>query len=63
VRRALLTSDEVRRLPSDRQILFKAGAPPIFARKLRYYADYEFRGLLHDGAKGIAFAGADAAHS
>ena len=46
VRRALLTPDEVRRLPSDSQILFKAGAPPVFARKLRYYADPEFRGLF-----------------
>ena len=63
VRRALLTPDEIRRLPPDSQILFKAGAPPIFARKLRYYADPEFRGLLRDGAKGIAFAGADAAHA
>ena len=63
VRRALLTSDEVRRLPSDCQILFKAGASPIFARKLRYYADPEFRGLLRGGPKGTAFAGADAAHS
>ena len=33
VRRALLTPDEVRRLPSDSQILFRAGAPPIFTRK------------------------------
>ena len=45
VRRALLTPDEARRLPSDSQILFRAGAPPIFTRKLRYYADPEFRGL------------------
>ena len=51
VRRALLTPDEVRRLPPDRQILFKAGAPPIFARKLRYYADPEFRGLFDAGAE------------
>jgi type IV secretion system protein VirD4 len=42
VRRALLTPDEVRRLAPDSQILLKAGAPPIFARKLRYYADPEF---------------------
>jgi type IV secretion system protein VirD4 len=50
VRRALLTPDEVRRLPVDSQILFKAGAPPIFARKLRYYTDPEFRGLFIAGA-------------
>jgi type IV secretory pathway TraG/TraD family ATPase VirD4 len=43
---ALLTPDEVRRLPSDSQILFKAGASSIFARKLRYYTDPEFSGLF-----------------
>ena len=53
MRHALLAPDEVRRLPSDSQILFKAGAPPIFARKLRYYADPEFRGLF-DASTGTA---------
>jgi type IV secretion system protein VirD4 len=56
VRRALLTPDEVRRLPPDSQILFAAGAPPIFARKLRYYADPEFRGLFDASGKSAALA-------
>ena len=56
VRRALLTPDEVRRLPPDSQILFTAGAPPIFARKLRYYADPEFRGLFDASPKSAALA-------
>ena len=56
VRRALLTPDEVRRLPPDRQILFQAGAPPIFARKLRYYADPEFQGLFDASAKSAPLA-------
>ena len=45
-RRALLTPDEVRRLPADRQVLLHAGLPPILACKLRYYADPEFHGLF-----------------
>ena len=56
VRRALLTPDEVRRLPPDRQILFQAGAPPILARKLRYHADPEFRGLFDASAKSAPLA-------
>lgn len=44
-RRALLTPDEVRRLPADRAILFVAGEAPVVARKVVYYADPEFRGL------------------
>lgn len=56
VRRSLLTPDEVRRLPRDRQILLKAGTPPILARKLRYYADPEFRGLFDSGAGPTALA-------
>lgn len=56
VRRALLTPDEVRRLPPDSQILFKAAAPPIFARKLRYHVDPEFRGLFDASAKSAVLA-------
>ena len=56
VRRALLTPDEVRRLPPDSEILFAAGAPPIFARKLRYYADPEFRGLFAAGVPSLGRA-------
>ena len=68
VRRALLTADEVRRLPPDGQILFSAGAPPVFARKLRYYADPDFRGLfIADAVSSVVpgrvpYAGTLAAH-
>ena len=45
-RRALLTPDEVRRLDPDKTILFKAGARPVLARKVRYHANPEFQGLF-----------------
>lgn len=41
-RRALLTADEVRRLPPDRALLFVAGEAPALARKVVYHADPEF---------------------
>lgn len=44
VGRPLLTPDEVRTLPADRQLLFLAGQRPVIATKLRYYADREFVG-------------------
>jgi type IV secretion system protein VirD4 len=44
VGRPLLTPDEVRTLPADRQLLFLAGQRPVVATKLRYYADREFAG-------------------
>jgi len=44
--RLLLTPDEVRNLPQNRQLLFLAGMRPVLANKLRYYADREFRGLF-----------------
>ncbi len=45
VKRALLTPDEVRRLPKDEAILLLQGQPPVRALKVRYYADAEFKGL------------------
>jgi type IV secretion system protein VirD4 len=45
-RRPLLMPDEVRRMDPDLAILLKAGAPPILAQKLRYFADPEFQALL-----------------
>lgn len=45
-RRALLTPDEVRRLPSGCAILFVAGQAPVLVRKVVYHADPEFRGLF-----------------
>ena len=44
--RPLLTPDEVRNLPQSRELLFLAGQRPILAKKLRYYADQEFKGLF-----------------
>lgn len=44
VGRPLLTPDEVRTLPADRQLLFLAGQRPVIATKLTYFNDREFAG-------------------
>lgn len=44
--RDLLTPDEIMQLPSEAQLLRIQGQPVTVARKLRYYADPEFRGLF-----------------
>src|SRR4029077_3904738 len=41
--RPLLTPDEVMRLPDDGALVFVAGHPPIYARKIRYYEDPTFQ--------------------
>jgi type IV secretion system protein VirD4 len=41
--RPLLTPDEVMRLPDDSALVFVAGHPAIYAQKIRYYQDPEFR--------------------
>ena len=41
--RPLLTPDEVRNMAEQNQLLFLAARRPIVARKLRYYADAEFK--------------------
>ena len=46
VGRPLLTTDEVRNLPSQAQLLFLAGQRPIFAGKIVYYDDRRFDGLF-----------------
>jgi len=46
VRRDLLTPDEVMRLPAGTMLLFRQGAYPILAGKVRYFADPEFQGLF-----------------
>jgi len=46
VRRDLLTPDEVMRLPAGTMLLFRQGAYPIRAGKVRYFADPEFHGLF-----------------
>ena len=46
MRRDLLTPDEVMRLPAGTMLLFRQGAAPILAGKVRYFADPEFQGLF-----------------
>jgi type IV secretion system protein VirD4 len=41
--RPLLTPDEVMRLPDEAALVFVAGHPAIYSRKIRYYEDPEFR--------------------
>jgi type IV secretion system protein VirD4 len=51
--RPLLTPDEVMRLPEDAALIFVAGQPAIYGRKIRYYADPEFteRARMHPPAR------------
>lgn len=44
--RDLLTPDEIMQMPPDLQLLRVQGNPTALARKLRYYADPEFKGLF-----------------
>lgn len=44
--RDLLTPDEIMQMAPHLQLLRLQGRPMILARKLRYYADPEFRGLF-----------------
>lgn len=46
--RSLMTADEVRRLPAERQIIMMQGQPGLVADKLCYYTDPEFEGLFDD---------------
>lgn len=46
VGRALITPDEIMRLPAEAMILLAQGQRPALARKIRYYADPEFRDLF-----------------
>lgn len=41
--RSLLTPGEVMQLPSDEAVVMVGGCPPIKAKKLRYYADANFK--------------------
>jgi type IV secretion system protein VirD4 len=47
--RPLMTPDEVRNMHTNAQLLFLAGQRPIFAGKIRYYDDPEFKGLFDAG--------------
>ena len=48
VSRPLMAPEEVRRLPPTQAILFKEGARPVLAQKIRYYADWPFMARLLD---------------
>ena len=42
IARKLMTPDEVRRMPADRELVFVAGHRPIYGKKLRYYEEPYF---------------------
>ncbi|MBP1862183.1 type IV secretory system conjugative DNA transfer family protein [Rhizobium herbae] len=44
--RDLINADEIMRLPEDKMILLRQGQRPAWVRKLRYYADPEFKGAF-----------------
>ncbi|AYC99605.1 type IV secretory system conjugative DNA transfer family protein [Neorhizobium sp. NCHU2750] len=44
--RDLINPDEIMRLPGDRMILLRQGQRPVWAKKLRYFEDAEFKGSL-----------------
>ncbi|MEM9573257.1 MAG: conjugal transfer protein TraG [Pseudomonadota bacterium] len=48
--RALVTPDEVMQLPPDDAIVMVSGAPPIKAKKLKYYQDRNFTDRVVDPA-------------
>lgn len=44
--RDLINADEIMLLPADQMILLRQGQRPAWVRKIRYYADAEFRGTF-----------------
>ena len=46
--RKLMTPDEVRRMPADRELVFVAGARPIYGKKIRYYEEPYFMERVMD---------------
>jgi len=48
-RRELMTPDEIMRLHGSLEILLRQGEAPVIAAKVRYYAEWEFRGLADGG--------------
>jgi type IV secretion system protein VirD4 len=44
--RDLINADEIMRLPTDQMILLRQGQRPAWVRKIRYYADAEFKGAF-----------------
>ena len=46
--RKLMTPDEVRRMPADRELVFVAGFRPIYGKKIRYYEEQYFMDRIMD---------------
>ncbi len=46
VQRDLMTPDEIMRLDAETLLLLRPGQAPVMARKVRYFQDAEFEGLL-----------------
>ncbi|MCC5942421.1 MAG: type IV secretory system conjugative DNA transfer family protein [Balneolaceae bacterium] len=47
-KRRVMNADEVRRLPSNQQIILVEGENPILAKRIRYYSDPRFSALTPD---------------
>ena len=50
--RHLLTPGEIMQLPPDKEVVMVSGAPPILAKKLRYFEDGNFTGRVLPAAAG-----------
>ncbi|MEM1149369.1 MAG: type IV secretory system conjugative DNA transfer family protein [Pseudomonadota bacterium] len=61
--RALMTPDEIMKLPAHLQILRLQGMPPALVRKIVYFQDPEFKTLFGDDQAVNAAANAREAHS
>lgn len=46
--RKLMTPDEVRRMPDDRELVFVAGFRPVYGKKIRYYEETYFTDRVMD---------------
>ena len=46
--RKLMTPDEVRRMPADRELVFVAGFRPVYGKKIRYYEEPYFMERIMD---------------
>ena len=46
--RKLMTPDEVRRMPADRELVFVAGFRPVYGKKIRYYEQKYFMDRVLD---------------
>jgi len=61
--RQLLTPGEVMQLPSDEELVLVAGAPPVRAKKLRYYSDRNFTSRVKQPPFGCGEIGKGPGHT